>query len=208
MDNKQTISMVVSDLDGTLLREDLSISPATRSAVAALRTGGIPFVIATGRSFLGMERFYRALELDTPAICYNGAAVFAGSREQKIYERPLPEAIARRAAAIGLDLGLLAPFYLAATSKPRFLELLDGRVSKGETLRYLCDTLNIPIAGTIAFGDGRNDYELLETAGAGIAMPNGHPDLTGRFPLAPADNDHDGLALALQQALPQVCRTV
>jgi Cof subfamily protein (haloacid dehalogenase superfamily) len=261
--------MVVSDLDGTLLTNDLAVTPRIRNTVAALKARGIPFIIATGRSFLGMERFYQALALDTPAICYNGAAVFDRTRDNKLYERPLPEAAARRAVALGRELGLLAQFYVdeellvetrnadldyyesitllharqtdfdslenfsptkgmllgdpellaeatrrlrvefgesvyAATSKPRFLELLDGRVSKGETLRFLCDRLGIDINAAIAFGDGQNDHELLQAAGRGYAMPDAHPALRAAFPVTAADCDHDGVALALETLIPQL----
>lgn len=44
--------------------------------------------------------------------------------------------------------------------------------SKGASIKRLADCLNVPIENTIAFGDGRNDIEMLETVGLGIAMGN------------------------------------
>lgn len=48
-------------------------------------------------------------------------------------------------------------------------------VDKGVGLSLLCDYLNIPIANTVAFGDGENDKEFLALAGMGCAMKNGRP---------------------------------
>ena len=48
-------------------------------------------------------------------------------------------------------------------------------VDKGSALQQLCDHLNIPIQGTIAFGDGENDKEFLAAAGLGCAMKNARP---------------------------------
>lgn len=44
--------------------------------------------------------------------------------------------------------------------------------SKGASIKRLADSLGIDIENTIAFGDGRNDIEMLETVGLGIAMGN------------------------------------
>ena len=44
--------------------------------------------------------------------------------------------------------------------------------SKGASIKRLANALGIDIKDTIAFGDGRNDIEMLETVGLGIAMGN------------------------------------
>ena len=47
------IEAVVTDLDGTVVRSDFSISPATLEALDLVRSAGVAFVIAAG---LGAER--------------------------------------------------------------------------------------------------------------------------------------------------------
>ena len=41
--------LMLTDLDGTLLRDDKSLSPANRSALERAATGGCQIVVATGR---------------------------------------------------------------------------------------------------------------------------------------------------------------
>ena len=43
------IKMIVTDLDGTLLREDKTISEFTKSALHRCRDAGIKTIFATGR---------------------------------------------------------------------------------------------------------------------------------------------------------------
>ena len=44
----------------------------------------------------------------------------------------------------------------------------------------LCDYFNIPLSSTVAFGDSMNDYDIVKTAGIGIAMGNAMEELKRR----------------------------
>lgn len=46
-------------------------------------------------------------------------------------------------------------------------------VSKETGLHRICQLLNLDISETIAFGDDRNDLEMIEAAGIGVAVGNG-----------------------------------
>ncbi len=41
--------LVATDLDGTIVRSDGSISERTRAAIARVEQAGVPFVMVTGR---------------------------------------------------------------------------------------------------------------------------------------------------------------
>ena len=45
--------LMLTDLDGTLLRDDKSLSPANRSALERAAAGGCQIVVATGRLWAG-----------------------------------------------------------------------------------------------------------------------------------------------------------
>jgi len=64
-----------------------------------------------------------------------------------------------------------------AKSLPIFLEVASPGVSKGAALEFVCERLGVDPADTIAFGDGANDHELLETAGFGVAVADAEPSL-------------------------------
>jgi Cof subfamily protein (haloacid dehalogenase superfamily) len=81
------IRLLASDLDGTLVDEDLVIRPRVAAAVAAALAQGVVVVIATGRMYRSTLRFARALDLRAPLICYQGA-----------YIRELPDGDAAPAA--------------------------------------------------------------------------------------------------------------
>ena len=53
----------------------------------------------------------------------------------------------------------------------------------------------------IAVGDESNDVEMIAGAGVGVAMGNGTPELRATADVVTADNDHDGLAQALESLL-------
>jgi len=67
--------LVVSDLDGTLLRSDGSLSERTISALATLARIGVPVLFATARPAQAVRRMLGGLPFATVAICSNGAAI-------------------------------------------------------------------------------------------------------------------------------------
>lgn len=56
-------------------------------------------------------------------------------------------------------------------------DVIRKNVNKGTAIKQLQEQLDIPKAQTIAFGDGMNDKEMLQSVGEGFAMENAHPDL-------------------------------
>lgn len=66
------IRIVFSDLDGTIVREDNTLSPATISMIKELNVKGIPFISCTGRSYTDMRSAFPD-DVKVPAILLNGA---------------------------------------------------------------------------------------------------------------------------------------
>lgn len=75
-------TLYVSDLDGTLLRSDESVSEYTVEAVNALVNRGIRFSYATARSLITAKKATKGLEANIPLIVYNGAFVVDNGTEQ------------------------------------------------------------------------------------------------------------------------------
>jgi len=79
------IKMVVTDLDGTFLRDDKSISDRTLAAFDRLREKGIKTVYATGRGLSAVE--ITSMRQFDGAVRNNGAIAFIG--DELIYKRLL-----------------------------------------------------------------------------------------------------------------------
>lgn len=71
--------------------------------------------------------------------------------------------------------------------------------SKGAGLRWLAQRLGIPMAATLAIGDGVNDMSMLREAGLGVAMGNAAPEVRQAANAVTAANDEDGAALAIER---------
>src|SRR6266436_9577437 len=72
MAGKRKISLVLADVDGTLVTEEKILTKRAHDAVNALHDAGIRFAITSGRPPLGMAMLFDALELDTPIAGFNG----------------------------------------------------------------------------------------------------------------------------------------
>ncbi len=81
--------VVALDLDGTLLTPDKKILPESLSALKKVRESGAKVIIVTGRHFVAIHPFYQALELDTPAICCNGALLYDYQEKKVLASDPL-----------------------------------------------------------------------------------------------------------------------
>lgn len=67
-------------------------------------------------------------------------------------------------------------------SLPVVLEVMAKGVSKGVALARVAERLGLTAAEIIAFGDGRNDLEMLRYAGKGVLMANADPALKEALP--------------------------
>lgn len=83
-----------------------------------------------------------------------------------------------------------APFYLEATAKG---------ISKAESLKSICESLNIFPEEVIAFGDAENDISMLEFAGKGVAMGNSCQALKDVADEITLSNNEDGIAHILSR---------
>ena len=106
MTRSRKISLLLADVDGTLVTHEKILTERARDAVHSLRRAGIRFAITSGRPPKGMAMLIEPLTLDTPIAGFNGGLFV--SRDLSILEqRTLPPDIARRALdlirAHGLD---------------------------------------------------------------------------------------------------------
>jgi Cof subfamily protein (haloacid dehalogenase superfamily) len=75
---KKTVKLIALDLDGTIVREDQTISAEDRNAIARARRAGVTVVIATGRIYPTAVQWISDLNITAPVICSNGADIREG----------------------------------------------------------------------------------------------------------------------------------
>jgi hypothetical protein len=259
--------LVATDLDGTLVRSDGTVSPYTHRVLAAVEDLGVPVVFVTGRPLRWAEDVFEHVGSHGLAVVSNGALVWDVARSQVHLERPVPPDTAREVCrllrdavpgsayavetldGIGLEpqfmerhpvpdgarrapidellsrplLKLLArheelgpqDYWDAAeaavghlmtitwSSTSTLLEMSGRGVTKASTLALLAADLGVEAEDVIAFGDMPNDLPMLEWAGVGWAVANGHERVRRAADrLCPA-NDDDGVAHVLEAVLTQ-----
>ncbi|MGW5332371.1 HAD family hydrolase [Streptomyces bauhiniae] len=124
MSNPFPYGLVATDLDGTLLRGDETISPRTREALAAATAAGAAHIVVTGRAVPWTRHILDDLGYRGLAVCGQGAQVYDAGRHRLLTSVTLDRQLAGVALAkIEAEVG---PLYLAASR-----DGLDGEVMVG-----------------------------------------------------------------------------
>ncbi|MFC4427703.1 HAD family hydrolase [Deinococcus navajonensis] len=92
------IRLIATDLDGTLLRGDLSVSPRTRRALDQARAAGLPVVPVTARQPRGVRRIAEAAGFDGWALCGNGAHGLHLSTGEVLFEAHVAQEVQQAVA--------------------------------------------------------------------------------------------------------------
>jgi len=69
------IALVVSDVDGTLLTKDKTLTDGARGAVRRLHDAGIGFTITSSRPIIGMRFLIEPLAITLPVGAFNGSCI-------------------------------------------------------------------------------------------------------------------------------------
>ena len=86
-----------------------------------------------------------------------------------------------------------------STAMPCNIEINDAHANKGEAIASLAAYLGLPMAATMAIGDGLNDRSMIRMAGLGVAMANACPEILAIADEITASCDEDGAALAIER---------
>lgn len=266
------MTLLLFDLDGTLLTRERSIHPANLEVLTELMERGVWVSLATGRPPRSVKRYAEMLRPNAPLIHFNGAVVRDWQSGEVIEKQNLQREDALAALSIGSELGIHANVYVGdeifiekwsavseaseikdgvpqtvvgnlnkyltdekgdpikimfigepsvlpgleralrgaldspctlVNSEPNYLEMLPAGVTKATGARALAAHLGITLDDAIAFGDNKNDIELLEACGHGVAMANAVPALVERANETIGDHDTAAIADFLRLSFPR-----
>jgi HAD superfamily hydrolase (TIGR01484 family) len=185
------IRLVATDLDGTLLQPDGTVTPRARAALRAARGRGLRVVLVTGRPPRGVRRL-ALTDCAEVAICANGALLYDLAADRLLEQHPIPAAVVRRLVC---DLRQAAPGVVFAAEaglsfwrEPAYptghpLDERDGGIE--DVLDFavrgiakllarhprMAQKLLLPLAEAVAGGNAvitRSGSELLEISAAGV----------------------------------------
>jgi len=107
---EKKISLVLADVDGTLVTEEKVLTSRAREAVRRLQRAGIRFAITSGRPPRGMSMLFDPLDLDTPIAGFNGG-LFVKRDLTILAQKTVPADVARQAIDLIRGHGLDAWIY-------------------------------------------------------------------------------------------------
>ncbi len=100
------IRLVVTDVDGTLVRQDKSLAASTIAAAQTLRRHDVKLALVSSRPASGLDGLLGPLGIDTPRAGFNGGEI-VGPTGETLGELTIPEPVARetiaRMEAAGVD---------------------------------------------------------------------------------------------------------
>jgi len=130
-------TLYVSDLDGTLLRSDITLSAYTSGTINELASRGVLFSYATARSYSTASKVTKGLSARLPLIVYNGAFVIDNATEEIMISNFFDDDVQELLEAL-LDAGVYPIVYAFVDGVERFsyirekcgpgmLEYIDSR---------------------------------------------------------------------------------
>jgi Cof subfamily protein (haloacid dehalogenase superfamily) len=279
MEIQKMLKLVATDLDGTFLRNDKSISKENLDALQSLGERGILRVVATGRN---LKKTQEVIADHVPfdyIVFSSGAGVYDCKNEKLLFYQNLNKMVVRHLSdflvtrdlnfhlfkavpenykcwyyrgsipcsefesyfdfhqsqseplPVSQDVDSEACQFLVVfpndldrfqslkeeihrnfpevkvvrTSSPLdtgyiWMEIFHHSVSKGNGVKFLCDTLKIEHEYTLGIGNDFNDLDLLEFTNYSYMVDNGPQELKGRF-LCTESNEENAFAKALKKHL-------
>jgi len=67
--------LYISDLDGTLLRNDATLSDYSKTKIQELVRNGVHFSVASARSVVAIQKMFDGVKLNLPVVEFNGAFI-------------------------------------------------------------------------------------------------------------------------------------
>lgn len=249
------IKMILTDLDGTLIGSDGSISEHTKQVLKRCQQQGILVVIATARYWIGAERYIEEIQpdyeitTDGTLIHQNGEQVYscchdientnqiisdllawdsrieitvASGRQvfwnsdhiaesEKLhkavfndYKKPL-SCPANKIVATLPDYEMAAQIAnknhcrLQSYRGENWYAFLPETAGKVQAIRELTKILGISLSDVVAFGDDKNDMEMLQICGTGVAVANAISEVKDIADNVTLSNNENGVAVWIER---------
>ncbi len=99
---KRYITHIFSDMDGTLLDSQKTISSKNKDAILKFTQYGGHFAVATGRSPEIALPFLKDIPITAPSIFYNGAGIYDINKKKFLHKEFLPRTLLKRILEVSM----------------------------------------------------------------------------------------------------------
>ena len=93
-------SMLIIDIDGTLLDSAMVLHQSARDALNCARDAGFELVFATGRQYRSCQALIKDIAPNAPAILHSGSLIKNTATDETLFARPVDADTARDLAAM------------------------------------------------------------------------------------------------------------
>ncbi|MGH8967467.1 MAG: HAD-IIB family hydrolase, partial [Actinomycetes bacterium] len=142
-----------------------------------------------------VNRHFPEGELDGEMILTPIAELVAAEVSRVIIRDP--ESTSEDFVSLAQSLGLHGTNYFIGWTA--WLDLAPEGVSKASGLAQVAEKLGVDRADVLAIGDGRNDIEMLEWAGRGVAMGQSPDEVKAAADAVTASVEEDGAAIEINR---------
>lgn len=151
----RNIELIVTDVDGTLLKNDGSLGEETKKLIKQLAQLDVKICLATGRLHTAVIEIAEQLTLNGPVISLDGSLIKFHSNRETIYESFIKESSVKKAVKYAEDLYISivlchedAIYYTEYNSViPNLLNKYEAEYKKVESYNdYFANTLEIVCA--------------------------------------------------------------
>jgi hydroxymethylpyrimidine pyrophosphatase-like HAD family hydrolase len=183
--------LYVSDLDGTLLTDDATLSEFSRSELQRLLTQGVSFSVASARSVVSIRAIMQGLRLKLPVVEFNGAFLSDLETGRHRIINSLDPAVARDIYHTVTRFGC-SPFVSTYNGREDclyyrdmkndgmgwyWLTVHDRHATKDQAIRTLTEMYGLSESELIVFGDQINDIKIFQIAAQAVAVANALPEV-------------------------------
>lgn len=209
------MTLVATDIDGTILPRSGRVSERTKRALGALADAGIPLVLVTARPPRWLDSVAAQLEIEGTAVCANGAVQYDLGRRRVVDAITVPESTLLEVGALlrealpGVIFGIETTSGLAM--EPDFPTSEQGlrprEVARLESMAAACDNSTVKLLAALVDGDhdamlataeplvghllepshSNSTVPLLELAPSGVTKASGLARMAEHFGVDAAD---------------------
>ncbi len=159
--------LICTDLDGTLLRDDKTISRENLDAIEYFKREGGYFTFVTGRMPFFVSNVYNAVTPNAPFGCVNGAGLYDGERGEYVWTAKMPSSVIELVEYINkncTDLGIQVNTFDTVYFCRENLTMKNFRLATGLE-NVVCDYNDVkePIAKIVFGCESEEEIGRIET---------------------------------------------